>query len=176
MSPDGKEPTPLKRYYDIATWIITQLVFSFVVAPFIFLTLPESVKVWARVYFFGVLGVGTCYAFLLSPFKATLAKKVKSRSKPGLERTASSGSIAGGDMQSTLGLPHNPEFEISQITKAVREEVEARKRRGSTVPDVRTILQQKVEEFRRDQQGGRGTPIQRETLLAEVEERARKEL
>jgi len=131
-----------------------------VVAPFVYLTLPASAVIWTRVYWYGVVGVALCFGFLQSPGKAILAKKLKARSKPGLERKPSLGSTAGGDdMQSTLGLPHDPEWGMQQIVKSVREEVEARKRKGSTVPDVRVLLQQKLDEFKRDQQMGRKTPI-----------------
>jgi len=158
MSPDGKTPTANKRYYDIFCWLTTQLHFSFVVAPFILLTLPPTIKIWARVYFFGLVGLAVCFAFLQSPGKTMLIKKLKARSRPGLERTASSASVADG-YDSTLGLPHDPEFEMQRIVKGVKDEIEARKRRGSTVPDVRVLFQQKLDEFKKDQQMGKKTPI-----------------
>jgi lysophospholipid acyltransferase len=161
MEPDGKTPGPYKRYYDFFTYIVTQLTISFVVVPFQFLTLPDSIKVWARVYFYGVIGTAICFGLLNSPVKGMLIKKVKTRSSAaGLEKVASQTSISEHDMQSTLGLPHDPEFEMQEFIKGVREEVEARKRRGSTVPDFKVVLQQKLDEFRRDQQVGRQTPMQ----------------
>jgi lysophospholipid acyltransferase len=159
LTPDGKSPGPYKRYYDIFTVVLTQVTMSFVVIPFQFLTLPDSIKVWARVYFYGVIGTAACFAFLQSPGKAMLVKRAKARSRPALERTPSQGSVADGDMQSTLGLPHDPEFEMQQIMKGVKEEIETRKRRGSTVPDIRVLLQQKLDEFKRDQQVGRQIPV-----------------
>lgn len=158
MSADGKTPTANKRYYDTFCWFITQVHFSFVVVPFLYLTLPSTIKIWTRVYFYGIVGVAVCFAFLQSPGKAFLVKKLKANTRPGLERTDSSSSVADG-MQSTLGLPHDPEFQWQQIVTGVKGEMEARKRRGSTVPDLRVLLQQKLDQFKQDQQMGRKTPI-----------------
>jgi lysophospholipid acyltransferase len=142
-----------------------------VVVPFQFLTLPDSIKVWARVYFYGVIATALCFGFLNSPGKGMLVKRLKARSKPALERTTSGGSMTEGDMQSTLGLPHDPEFEMQQIMKGVKDEIEARKRRGSTVPDFRVLLQQKLDEFRRDQQVGRQTPIATESDASKLDKK-----
>ena len=37
LSPDGKTPTEDKKYYDIVCWLVTQISFSFVTAPFVVL-------------------------------------------------------------------------------------------------------------------------------------------
>lgn len=171
MAPDGKSTGPYKRYYDVVSWLITQLTFTFMVIPFQFLTLPDTAKVWARIYFYGVIGMASCFVFLNSPGKGMLVKQLKARSKPGLERTTSARSVSTGDMQSTLGLPHDPDFEMQQIMKGVKEEMEARQRRGSNVPDIRVLLQQKLDEFKRDQQAGRQTPIVNEKLESKLVEK-----
>lgn len=82
-----------------------------------------------------------------------LASKLRKRNgvdgKPQLERQMSHESaerLPGG----TLGLPDDPEKELQDLVKEVQEEVAKRKRRGSNnVPDVKAVLQQKIEEFRR---------------------------
>jgi lysophospholipid acyltransferase len=130
-----------------------------VVIPFQFLTLPESIKVWTRVYFYGIIGIALCVAFLQSPAKGILVKRLKARSKAASEQTTTAVSVADGDMHSTLGLPDDPEFAMQQIIDGVKEEIAARKRRGSNVPDIKVLLQQKLDEFKRDQQAGRQTPI-----------------
>ena len=116
MDPDGKTPGPYKRYYDIFSYIVTQLTITFVVIPFQFLTLPDSIKVWARVWFYGVIGTAICFALLNSPAKGFAIKKIKARQgAAGLEKVPSRGSVKEGEMASTLGLPHDPEFEMQQF-------------------------------------------------------------
>lgn len=83
MTPDGKNPTSNKRYYDVFTWLVTQLVFSFTTAPFILLNIHDSTLVWARVYFYAIIGVTACSLFLATPGKAFLSKKVKARTGSG---------------------------------------------------------------------------------------------
>jgi lysophospholipid acyltransferase len=152
MSKDGKSPTANKRYYDVFTWFITQFAFCFVTAPFNLLTFSSALKVWARVDFYGLVGVAFCFAFLYSPGRAMLASKLRKRNgldgKPSLERQVSHDSSKmppGG----TLGLPDDPERELQDLVKEVQEEVARRRRRGSNVPDVKTVLQQKIDEVRK---------------------------
>lgn len=83
MTPDGTKPTPNKRYYDAFTWLVTQLVFSFTTAPFILLNIHDSTLVWARVYFYAIIGVTACSLFLVTPGKTYLSKKVKARTGAG---------------------------------------------------------------------------------------------
>lgn len=83
MTPDGKKPTANKPYYDVFTWLVTQLVFSFTTAPFILLNIHDSTLVWARVYFYAIIGVTACSLFLVTPGKAFLSKKVRARTGAG---------------------------------------------------------------------------------------------
>lgn len=46
-----------KRYYDIFSYLATQLAFSFTVAPFILLSFRDSYTAWKRVYFYCIIGV-----------------------------------------------------------------------------------------------------------------------
>jgi lysophospholipid acyltransferase len=132
MTKDGKSPTPTKRYYDIFTWFITQFAFCFVTAPFNVLTFSSAVKVWSRVYFYGLVGVGLCFAFLYSPGRPRLAAQLRKRNgvegRPGLERAVSADSAKmppGG----TLGLPDDPEKELQEVIREVQEEIARRRRR-----------------------------------------------
>ncbi|KAB2575831.1 putative mboat family protein [Lasiodiplodia theobromae] len=80
LAPDGQRPLPTKIYYDIFTWLVTQLAFSYTVIPFITLELAPSLLIWRRVYFFTIVGVIVSLAFLASPGKKMLQKKVAQRS------------------------------------------------------------------------------------------------
>jgi lysophospholipid acyltransferase len=128
LTADGK-PTPQKRYYDILTWLVTQLAFSFTTAPFIVLTIHDSMLVWSRVYFYCPIGVALCSLFLASPGKAWLAKKAKAHAgggaRPGLNRSESAESLQGA----TLGVPSEPGQEFDEMVDEIMEEVKVR--RGS---------------------------------------------
>ena len=65
-------PTKSKIYFDVASWLVTQLAFSFTTTPFLLLTLPASLAAWMRVYFYCVFGVVGFMAFFASPGKAWL--------------------------------------------------------------------------------------------------------
>jgi lysophospholipid acyltransferase len=144
--------TSYKIYYDIATLLITQAAFSFTVAPFILLSFSASMTVWARVYFYCILGVIGCIAFLFSPGKAYVVKQLKKRQgveQPGMQRVESA--RAG----TTLGLPDDPETEIQEIAAEVRREIESRRARGMSVDlDVKKVVQEKVDQLQhmREQQ------------------------
>lgn len=132
MSPDGKQPTPYKRYYDFFTWLVTQLAFTFTTTPFIVLSLHNSMLAWARVYFYCVIGVTLCSVFLITPGKQYLQKKVKERTtvRPDITRIDSQESMQGA----TLGVPNEPGKEFDEMVDEITEEVKRRK--GSVIgPD-----------------------------------------
>ncbi|KAI7087646.1 MBOAT family protein-like protein [Hortaea werneckii] len=144
MTPDGTKPLPRKRYYDIATWLITQLTFSFTTAPFILLSVHDSLAVWARNYFFCPIGVALCSLFLASPGKAWLTKKVKARQNKrptdSMKRSESMESLEGA----TLGVPNEPGREFDEMVDEVMEEV--KKRRGSKGGPEGPELRKQVEQ------------------------------
>ena len=121
MTPDGSRPTPYKPYYDIASWFVTQLAFAFTTSPFILLTIQNTTRVWGAVYFYAVVGTILSSAFLASPGKAWLQKKVKARStKPeSLSRSQSHDSLQGA----TLGVPSEPGKEFDEAVDEIAEEV-----------------------------------------------------
>lgn len=124
MTPDGKHPTKNKRYYDIFTWLVTQLAFTFTTAPFILLSIHDSLLAWARVYFYGIIGVGACSIFLLTPGKKYLQQKVKARTvtRQEVRRADSHEGLQGA----TLGVPHEPAQEFDEMVNEITEEVKRR--------------------------------------------------
>ncbi|KAK5680769.1 Lysophospholipid acyltransferase [Elasticomyces elasticus] len=131
LHPTTGAPLPRKRYYDIFTWLVTQMTFAFCTSPFILLTIHDSMLVWRRVYFYVPIGVALCSLFLASPGKAWLSKKAKAYGAPGkpqMQRSDSTDSLAGA----TLGVPSEPGKEFDEMVDAVMAEVEKqRKTKGS---------------------------------------------
>lgn len=102
---------------------------SFVVMPFIFLSFPASNRVWQSVYYYGIVAIILSLAFFASPAKGILMKKLKSRDRPKMVRSASTESI----QEPTLGLPSDPFKEFDDAVQEVKSEIESRRRRGSVV-------------------------------------------
>ena len=129
LSPDGSKPTQYKRYYDILSWVVTQLTLSFAVAPFIMLSFRTSIAVWSSVYYYGAIGTLGSVAFFASPAKALVVRRLKLRSKPQPGKTVAQ-EPAGPP---TLGLPNDPGREFDEAVQEIMEEIESRRRRGSIV-------------------------------------------
>lgn len=175
MTPDGKAPLPSKQYYDIATTILTQVVFAFVVAPFILLGFSDTLKVWARVYFYTLIGVVASFGVFSRslPLRKQLVQLQSARApqsvagavdEPLIEKTAreevrrerlartqSQDSVAGHHKQPIFGIADDPEAEIDEIVKEVKAEIEERRRRGSVMQgfDVKTAVQEKLKQFQK---------------------------
>ena len=148
MAPDGQRPLPSKRYYDIFSYLATQTAFCFVTAPFVILSFPESLLVWARVYFYTIIGVAVSIAFFASPAKPWLNQQLKQRNRPTLQRkrTDSQESIASHPI---LGLPNDPAKEFDEAFQEAKAEVEARRRRGSIATtangkELKKVLEDKL--------------------------------
>jgi lysophospholipid acyltransferase len=148
LTADGQKPTGLKIYYDVFCWIVTQTAFAFAVAPFVVLTIGNSLKVWSGVYFYCIIGLGLCMGFLASPAKALVVKRLKAYQKPGLSRTDSRDNIQRAP---TLGVPDDPERTIDEIVAEVKAEVQRRKKEGVEIPDVRELIREKLEELKLSQ-------------------------
>ncbi|THY31581.1 MBOAT family protein-like protein [Aureobasidium pullulans] len=133
MSADGTKALPSKRYYDIFTWLCTQLAFSFTVAPFIFLGFSSSLLIWQRVYFYTIIAVSATSLFLLSPGKQFLQQKVKQHSKPSEEQVRQS--LEKEARSPTLGLPDDPGRAWDEMVEEIVAEVQERKKRGLPIPD-----------------------------------------
>lgn len=131
MSADGTRALPHKRYYDILTWLVTQLAFSFTVAPFIFLDFHKSLIVWSRVWFYCVIGVTATSLFLLSPGKAYLQSRVKQHSQPSEEQVRAS--VETESRNPTLGLPDDPGRAWDEMVEEISREIEERRRKGMPI-------------------------------------------
>ncbi|KAF1957330.1 MBOAT-domain-containing protein [Byssothecium circinans] len=179
MTPDGKNPLPSKRYYDIFTFFLTQTAFGFTVTPFVLLTFSDTVMVWSRVYFYTLICVGLSFVLFSRsfPFRQQLINMQKSRLPPtpvsttdgDIEKVAKEEVVKdklrhrqelfrreSSDASSmrrapTLGIADDPEAEIDEIVAEVKKEIEERKRRGSVVQgfDVKKAVQEKLKEFRK---------------------------
>ena len=132
LNPKTSEPTSYKIYYDIFSYLVTQLAFSFTTAPFCLLTLPASFLVWSRVYFYAIVGTALSMAFFASPAKPFLIKKLNARQGTigaKLQRKKSLETIAG--KEPVLGLPPNPSRDLEEMMQEAKAEYEARQKRGS---------------------------------------------
>lgn len=132
MSADGTRALPHKRYYDIFTWLATQLAFSFTVAPFIFLSFSSSLQIWSLVWFYCVIGVTATSLFLLSPGKAYLQQRVKQHSKPSEEEVKQT--VERESRNPTLGLPDDPGRAWDEMVEEITAEIEMRKKKGMPIP------------------------------------------
>ncbi|KAL9623300.1 MAG: hypothetical protein Q9160_002407 [Pyrenula sp. 1 TL-2023] len=146
LTPDGTKPTALKPYYDFASYVATQLAFCFTTAPFVILSFPDSIKVWARVYFYCILGVAISIGFFASPGKAWLNQRLNKRNHPRVRRTRSQEEIS----HPSLGLPSDPGRDVDEAAEEIKQEIETRRRRGSkvTMPtgqELRKILEDKLD-------------------------------
>lgn len=175
LAPDGKGPLPTKKFYDIATGILTQVTFAYVVAPFVLLGFSDCIKVWARVYFYTLIGVAVSFALFSKslPFRQQLVERQASRAPPAstapvdetaiekeareaikretLARTNSYDSVASKKVP-LHGIADDPEAEIDEIVQAVKTEIEQRRRRGSLTGqgfDLKKAVQEKLEQFKR---------------------------
>ena len=138
LTPDGSKALPNKRFYDIFSWFITQFAFCFVTTPFILLTLSDSIRAWAAVWFYAIIGVSISGAFTLSPGKRWLQRKLKARGqRPNLQRAESHESLQGA----TLGVPTDPGVEFDEMVDEIVEEVR-RRRGGKPLPDAAEVRRQ----------------------------------
>ncbi|CAG7930778.1 unnamed protein product [Penicillium olsonii] len=147
LTPDGLKPMANKRYYDILSWLATQLTLSYAVMPFVLLRFNESMTVWGRVYYYGIINCAvSLVAFAsFSPLKGHLVSRLKRRNKPHVGRTASTESVR----PPVLGLPNDPERDFDEAVAEIKAEIENRGRRGSTVTmptgdDLKAAVEQKI--------------------------------
>ncbi|KAF2624046.1 MBOAT family protein-like protein [Macroventuria anomochaeta] len=174
LAADGKTSLPTKIYYDVFTFLLTQLAFSFTVAPFILLGFSDTLKVWAGVYFYTLIGVAGCFGLFSRslPFRKQLQQRQSVRSAPtsaadldvsnieqiakeeikkdNLTRTNSMASTTSSRRAPTLGIADDPEAELDAIVAQVKREISDRKRRGSALQgfDVKKAIQEKIKEFK----------------------------
>ncbi|KAF7558649.1 hypothetical protein G7046_g5509 [Stylonectria norvegica] len=130
LDPITGNPSPKKKYYDIVTYLATQLTFSFTTTPFLVLTFSGSILAWSRVYFYAVIWTLATLIFFASPGKVMLKKQLEKRqgkASARLHRSISTESLP------ILGIPRDPEGDINEAMQEIRAEMEARQRR----PDLK---------------------------------------
>lgn len=133
LTPDGQRPTRYKPYYDVISYLTTQLAFTFTTAPFILLSLQSSIQIWARVYFYAIIGTAVGMVFFASPAKAWLVQQLKARNQEAKPMPKSSSSPMKEKHSQLLGLPNHPGRDVDEVVKEIREEVQARRRRATSV-------------------------------------------
>lgn len=126
LTADGLHPTSYKIYYDILSYLATQTAFSFTTAPFVLLTLPSCLLVWARVYFYTILGVAASMAFFASPAKPWLVQTLKKRNQSALQPKEKK-------EHPLMGLPSDPGGDVDEVVREIRDEVGARRRTGASI-------------------------------------------
>lgn len=147
LTPKG-EATRYKPFYDLVSYLATQTAFCFATAPFVLLTLPNSLRVWARVYFYCVIGTAASMIFFSSNGKLWLIRQLEARKKRAMglqpdgkagdtvrmdRPTIGSRTTTGAEGHVGLGLPDDPEREIQEAVEEIKQEVEIRRRRGSKI-------------------------------------------
>lgn len=142
LEPTTQEPLPTKKFYDAASWLATQLIFSFAVAPFYLLTLQKSLAVWSRVYYYAIVVVLAGVAFFSSPGKAYLKKALEERSRKAgvnqLKKSASSESLTGHRPEPVLGL-NDP---VRDVDDAIQELKDS----GLDSKQVRQMVEEAIRE------------------------------
>ena len=124
---------------------MTQAAFCFTTAPFVLLSLPDSLLVWSRVYFYAIVGTAASVAFFASPAKAWLTQKLNERNHGTLHDRISQETVG----HPLMGLPSDPAGDIDEAIREIREEVELRRRRGSsggmpTGQDLKRAVEEKL--------------------------------
>jgi lysophospholipid acyltransferase len=114
--------------------------------PFIFLTFTASMTIWARVYFYCLIGVAVCVGVIFSPAKQWFQAQLKKRNKGKIEEVVKAEQAKGRVQRApTLGLPDDPEAEMEEIVAEVRKEIEERRKRGVSVGmDIRKAVEEKL--------------------------------
>lgn len=135
LDPITGNPSPKKKYYDIATYIVTQLTFSFTTTPFLVLSFSDSFLAWSRVYLYAFVWTVGSLIFFASPAKVMLKKQLEKRTGKAsakLVRTLSTDSLSGG--HPILGISKDPEGDLNEAVTEIRAEVEARQRKMKATP------------------------------------------
>lgn len=78
LEADGKTPKKSKVYYDIVSYVTTQLAFGFIVQPFVILDFPRSLYCWSTVYFYVIIVTAVTLFLFKGPFKKSVIKFLQS--------------------------------------------------------------------------------------------------
>ena len=129
FTPDGTQPTPYKPYYDFLSYLATQLAFAFTAAPFVLLSLQDSLLVWSRVYFYTIIGAAAAMAFFASPAKSSLIQRLSRRNNSNKQKMQG-GTSSDMDRTEKEERSHPLQGIPSDFTTEVNEAVEEIRRRG----------------------------------------------
>ncbi|KAL7894126.1 MBOAT, membrane-bound O-acyltransferase family domain-containing protein [Trichoderma sp. SZMC 28014] len=130
LDPITGGPTPKKKYYDFATYLVTQLTFTFTTLPFLILGFGDSFRAWANVNFYAFIWTVAAMAFFASPGKVVLKKKLEARSGKAsarLKRSISSESLSG--KEPILGIAKEPDEDLAEAVSEIRAEIAALQKR-----------------------------------------------
>lgn len=126
------QPLPRKIYYDIASFLFTQLTFSFATTPFLVLTFSGAVHAWSSVYFYGAAWTILCLVLIASPVKTALMAKLEEnqgRASAKLVRSISTDSLTA--KEPILGISKDLERDVTEAIEELRAEVESRQKNKS---------------------------------------------
>ncbi|KAM0372620.1 hypothetical protein ACHAPY_009644 [Fusarium culmorum] len=136
LDPISGNASPKKKYYDIASYFVTQLTFTFATAPFLVLTFQGSLLAWSRVYFYAVVWTVASLVFFYAPpskaFLKTQLEKRQGRANAKLKHSISTDSLTGKDP--ILGISKDPEEDVHEAVVEFRAEMEMRRRMGLPIP------------------------------------------
>ena len=116
-----------KKYYDIVTYIVTQLTFSFATVPFLILSFRDSLWAWTQVYNYALIWTIGTLVFFSSPGKVMIKKRLEERTgnvSSRLVRSVSTESITG--KEPILGISKDPERDFNEAIQELKNEVESR--------------------------------------------------
>jgi len=130
MSQDGKTPLPRKIYYDLFSFLVTQLAFTFTVAPFILLDIRDSLLVWHRVYYYCIIAIAVSSLLMLTPVKPWLQKQVRDYTTTKQEIHAKP---SHDNLDTYLGLPNDPGQEWDEMMDEVSAEIDRRRAEGKPI-------------------------------------------
>ncbi|KAI9793390.1 MAG: lysophospholipid acyltransferase [Peltula sp. TS41687] len=129
LTPTGA-PTAYKPFYDLLSYLCTQLSLSFAATPFFLLTLSDSFTAWSRVYFYTPIGIALSMAFFASPAKQYLVRLLEQRNRQdgtaGREKPIAvpveDYAVTHDRMgkNSIMGLPSDLGRELDEVIKEVR--------------------------------------------------------
>lgn len=136
---DGITPGPYKMYYDILSFVVTQLAFGYMVQPFILLDLRPSLQIWSSVYFYVHIGVvASIFVFQgpLGPATKSMCRRLQSGSTSPKDRARSDATrikqmradLVRLNSTPLLGIPEPDMDHMDDDFKEATEEIDALKR------------------------------------------------
>ncbi|KAJ4304424.1 Lysophospholipid acyltransferase [Collariella sp. IMI 366227] len=140
LDPKTGAPLPSKKFYDIASWLTTQLTFSFAVVPFLVLGFSDSLLAWSRLYFYAVIGTFSLLAFFASPAQGMVKRELQKRDAkagvvskgkgdgkgPKIPKSPSTDSLVAGEP--IMGITPDLDVEFDEAMRSLRSSRKQRER------------------------------------------------